>query len=290
VRVLITGSKGQLGTELNRLGSDHELLALDYDALDITDIDAVMLCMDAFQPDILINAAAYTAVDEAESDVEAAYAVNRDGSANLAKACERDAIPLIHISTDYVFDGSKQGEYCEADPVAPLGIYGSSKLEGELAVKKECSKYIILRTSWVFSAHGNNFVKTMLRLGVERETLGVVADQYGCPTSASELARAIYAVLESRLDESYWGVYHFCQPEATTWFGFSEAVFEQARKQKMSLQVNTLNAIATENYPTPVKRPANSVLNCSRFSQTFEFEIKPWLESLQEVIKELKDA
>jgi len=140
----------------------------------------------------------------------------------------------------------------------------------------------------VFSAHGNNFVKTMLRLGSERETLGIVADQHGCPTSAAELARAIYTVLDRGLDDNHWGVYHFCQSEPTTWLAFAEAVFEVAKENGVALNVKTPNAITSADYPTPVKRPANSVMNCSKFSQAFEFEIKPWSESLQEVIKELK--
>jgi len=288
VRVLITGSKGQLGTELVRLGAGHELLAVDYDKLDITDADAVQCCMDDFHPDVVINAAAYTAVDRAEMDVDICFAVNRDGPENLAKACEQAGIPLVHVSTDYVFDGSRQAAYVESDAVAPLGVYGASKLAGELAVQHCCSRHIILRTSWVFSAHGNNFVKTMLRLGSERSELGIVGDQHGCPTSASELARAIYALVESDPNESVWGVYHFSQPAPTTWFGFAEAIFSEASGQGMDMKVSTLKAIATSEYPTPAKRPVNSVMDCSRFSQAFDFTIKPWSESLQEVIKELK--
>ncbi len=290
MKILITGSNGQLGTELQRLGSAHELFVLDHDELDICDATAVSQAIADFFPDAVVNAAAYTAVDRAESDCIAAFAVNRDGPTNLAKACELNGIPLIHVSTDYVFDGSGQGAYVESDPVAPLGVYGESKLAGELAVQQHCSRYIILRTSWVFSAHANNFVKTMLRLGIERETLGVVADQHGCPTSAAELARGIYAVLESDLNDSIWGVYHLCQPEPTTWFGFAEASFDEARKQDMNMKVSTLNAIATADYPTPAKRPTSSLMNCSKFSQTFDFTIKPWSASLQEVIKELKHA
>ena len=224
MKLLIAGSKGQLGTELVRLGSGHDLLAVDYDELDITDHDAVLACFDSFHPDAVVNAAAYTAVDRAESDEAVAFAVNRDGPANLARACGRNGIPLIHVSTDYVFDGSKQDAYTESDPVAPLAVYGVSKLAGEEAVIAACPHHVILRTSWVFSAHGNNFVKTMLRLGAERDELGIVADQHGCPTSARELARGIYAVLATNPENNYWGIYHFCQPEPTTWFGFAEAV------------------------------------------------------------------
>jgi len=287
MKLLITGADGQLGTELNRLGAGHELLAVGHDALDICDVSAVSRTIADFCPDVVINAAAYTAVDQAESNCDAAFAVNRDGSANLAKACELARIPLIYVSTDYVFDGLKQGAYTELDQVSPLGVYGKSKLAGELAVQQYCSRHVILRTSWVFSSHGNNFVKTMMRLGQERSELGIVNDQYGCPTSAAELGRAIYAILDAGLVDSIWGIYHFCQPESTTWFGFARAVFQVAREQDRDLKLTTVHAIATEEYPTPARRPVNSVLDCSKISKTFDFTIKPWSESLQEVINEI---
>jgi len=287
MRLLITGAHGQLGRELSRQGDGHELMAVSHDQLDITNQDDVLQCYASFQPDAVINAAAFTAVDKAESDVDSAFAVNRDGPANLARACRQSAIPLIHISTDYVFDGSKQGAYIEDDSVNPLGVYGLSKLAGEEAVQENCSKYIILRTSWVFSAHGNNFVKTMLRLGVERDTLGVVGDQFGCPTSANELARAIYAVLEAGWSEGSQGIYHLCQPEPTTWYDFAKAIFAEAEGQGIDLKVSNVNAIATSDYPTPAKRPGNSVMDCNKFEQTFGFTIRPWRDSLAEVVKEL---
>ena len=288
MRLLITGAYGQLGSELLRQADKkHQLLSVDHDELDITDPDAVIACFEDFHPDAVINAAAYTAVDRAESDVEAAFAVNRDGPANLARACGRADIPLIHVSTDYVFDGSKQAAYSEGDPVLPLGVYGTSKLAGEQAVLKGCRKSIILRTSWVFSAHGNNFVKTMLRLGSERDELGIVADQHGCPTSAAELARAIYAVLDKNLNDQYWGVYHFCQPDPMAWFGFAKSVFNVAREQGLTLKIKTVNAITTDDYPTPAKRPANSVMDCAKFEDTFGYTIRPWRDSLVEVVKEL---
>jgi len=268
MKVLITGAHGQLGRELTRQGGKHELLSVAHDQLDITDQDAVLRCVALFAPDVVINAAAYTAVDKAESDVEAAFAVNRDGPAHLARACQQSAIPLIHISTDYVFDGGKKGAYIESDPVAPLGVYGNSKLAGEIAVAQYASRWMILRTSWVFSVHGNNFVKTMLRLGADRETLGVVADQHGCPTSAEELARGVYAVLEAGWNDENQGIYHFCQPEPTTWHGFAKAVFSEAENQNMGLKITTVNAITTSDYPTPAKRPENSVMDCRKFEST----------------------
>jgi len=285
MRLLITGAHGQLGRELTRQGGEHELHAVARDQLDITDQDAVLRCFASFQPDVVINAAAYTAVDKAESDIEAAFAVNRNGPANLARACNQNAIPLVHVSTDYVFDGSKKGSYIENDPVAPLGVYGSSKLAGEIAVEQYAAQWMILRTSWVFSAHGNNFVKTMLRLGADRDSLGVVADQHGCPTSAEELARAIYAVLKAGWKDEYQGVYHFCQPEPTTWYGFAKAVFSEADRQDMGLTISSVNAITTADYPTPAKRPENSVMDCRKFESTFDFRIRPWLDSLEAVVK-----
>ncbi len=287
MRLLITGARGQLGRELIRLGSGHELMSVGHRELDIMDEDAVFRCCKTFHPDAVVNAAAYTAVDKAESDVEAAFGVNRNGPANLARVCRQSDIPLIHISTDYVFDGAKTEPYIENDPVAPLGVYGASKLAGEKAVQQYASMWVILRTSWVFSAHGNNFVKTMLRLGADRETLSIVADQHGCPTSASELARAIYAVLDAGLHDGNRGVYHLCQPEPTTWFGFAQAIFDISRKQNMDVKVSSLNPITTSDYPAPAKRPVNSVMEYSKFEETFDFTIRPWRSSLADVVKEL---
>jgi len=224
-------------------------------------------------------------VDKAEGQLEAARAVNATAVGYLAKACADLDIPLVHISTDYVFDGSKKDAYIETDTVSPLGVYGETKLEGEALVQAICEKYYVLRTSWVFSAHGNNFVKTMLRLATEREELGVVADQYGKPTSAREIATTIYTLLTH--DKKAWGVYHIAQPEATSWHGFAAAIFDAARAQGVSLKISTLNAIATTDYPTPAKRPANSELDCHKIEQTFNMCIKPWRESLAEVIKEI---
>ncbi len=289
MRLLITGAKGQLGHALVGQGGGHALMDVCHEQLDITDQDAVLRCCDTFHPDIVINAAAYTAVDRVESDVEKAFAVNRDGPANLARACRQGGIPLIHVSTDYVFDGTKAGPYVEEDPTAPLGVYGASKLAGEHAVQQYASTWTILRTSWVFSAHGNNFVKTMLRLGAERPELGVVSDQYGCPTSANELARAIYAVCDSGLADQR-RVYHCCQPEPTTWFDFATAIFAEAQRQGLVLNMPHVNAIPTSDYPTPVKRPANSVMDCSKFKQTFDFHIRPWRDSLAETMREIMNS
>jgi len=287
MKLLITGCDGQVGTELTRQSRalGWTVKAVDRDGLDITDLEAVNNAVCVFKPDAVVNAAAYTAVDKAERDRDAAFAVNRDGPKNLAVVCSDLDIPLIHYSTDYVFDGSKSDAYVESDPVAPLGVYGESKLAGELAVGEFCSKHLILRTSWVFSSHGNNFVKTMLRLGAERKELGVVADQCGKPTSASDIARLTLRILPGTKDS--WGIYHLAQPEVTSWHGFAEAIFDEASKQGMLLKVGEVRTIRTSDYPTPAGRPSNSALHCDKLETIFGASIKPWRKSLVEVIREI---
>ena len=286
-KLLITGAKGQLGNELIRQNSNYKLLALGRNELDITDICAVNQCINSFHPDVVVNAAAYTDVDMAESNVEKAFAVNCDGATNIAMACNLRNIPLIQISTDYVFDGSKGNDYNENDQVAPLGVYGESKLAGEQAVIENCSCYVILRTSWIFSVYGNNFVKTIVRLCKNKDSISVVDDQKGRPTSATELAFAIYVVLERGINEDSCAIYHFCQPDATTWFDFATVILSEAKEQGLSLKASKINAITTKEYPTPAKRPKNSTLNCSKFEKNFHFKITPWSVSLRHVIKEL---
>jgi len=288
MKLLITGCDGQVGTELTRqsVALGWTVKAVDRDGLDITDPVAVNKAVRAFVPDAVVNAAAYTAVDKAEHDRIAAFSVNRDGPKNLAVACAGLDIPLVHYSTDYVFDGSKSNGYVESDSVAPLGVYGESKLAGELAVGEFCSKHLILRTSWVFSSHGNNFVKTMLRLGAERKELGVVADQFGKPSSAAEIARLTLEILPRA--KSYWGIYHLAQPEVTSWHGFAEAIFDEARSQGVLLEIGKVRPIGTADYPTPARRPSNSELHCDRLESVFGAGIKPWQVSLAEVILEIK--
>ncbi len=290
IKVLITGCHGQVGRELMALATEYGCEAVGYDrhTLDITDQAAVQHVIAQQKPDAVINAAAYTAVDKAEADIEAALAVNATAVGYLAQACADSNIPLVHISTDYIFDGNKAGAYSEDDTPSPLGVYGETKRAGEEAVKSICSRYYIVRTSWVFSAHANNFVKTMLCLGGEREALSVVADQQGKPTSAHEIARVIYEMLASK--KQVWGTYHLAQPEVTTWFGFAEAIFLEAKKQGMELKINTLNAITTQEYPTPAKRPVNSALSCVELEETFEIKLKPWAESLAGVINALLET
>jgi dTDP-4-dehydrorhamnose reductase len=285
--ILITGAGGQVSHELATADSPHRLVALTQQQLDITNPIKIAEAFASYQPDILINAAAYTQVDLAENEAELAFAINRDGVANLAQACKKLDIPMLHISTDYVFDGSKQGAYKESDPVSALGVYGESKAAGDAVLQATLEQYIILRTSWVFSATGNNFVKTMLRLGKEREALGIVDDQHGCPTSARSIAKVLLNIadryLQGRVIE--WGTYHYCNQSETTWFGFAKSIFKQAG----GFEKLQLNVIATSDYPTPARRPQNSVLDCSKLEANFGIEQANWMDELGLVLAQIKN-
>jgi dTDP-4-dehydrorhamnose reductase len=286
----IIGSNGQLGWELVRRGESRgmQILALDYPEIDIGDVASIDSRIESRKIDFIINAAAYTAVDRAESEPEAAFTVNRDGPAHLADRCRKRNIPLIHVSTDYVFDGTKTGAYLERDPVAPLGVYGESKAAGEAEVRNRLPEHVILRTAWLCGAHGHNFVKTLLKLGRERETLKVVSDQFGCPTFAADLAEAILVMAKQAEIRKLvpWGTYHYCGRGETTWHGFAEAIFEIAGQYEKFALKNLL-PISTAEYPTPVKRPANSVLDCTRIERNFGIRPRPWRESLTEMIERL---
>jgi dTDP-4-dehydrorhamnose reductase len=290
MKIFIIGSNGQLGGELVRQGEARglKLLALDYPEIDITDQASVDACLGSTPIDLIVNAAAYTAVDRAESEPEAAFSVNCDGPANLAEKCRDRGISLIHVSTDYVFDGSKLGAYVEEDPVAPLGIYGASKAAGEEKVRERLSEHIIVRTAWLCGVHGRNFVKTILKLGREKKILRVVSDQFGCPTFAADLAEAILEVVKrAEMDESVkWGTYHYCGAGKTSWHGFAETIFEIAGQYE-TFAVKEVLQISTAEYPTPVKRPANSVLDCSKIEKHFGIRPRPWRESLAEMIRQL---
>ncbi len=288
MRILIIGAKGQVGWELTRRAPTfgHEALAWDVEELDITSAVAVDRELTASGVDVVINAAAYTAVDKAEQEPALAFAVNRDGPAHLAAACARLQIPLLHISTDYVYDGAKSCPYVEDDPTQPLGVYGASKLAGDAAVQQLLPRHLILRVSWVFGIHGHNFVKTILRLAREREELRVVADQWGCPTFAGDIADTLLE-LAGRTTEmdanANWGTYHYCGEPATTWHGFASAIVELARARE-SLRVQTVTAITTADYPTPAARPANSMLDCARLQKSFNIISRPWCQGLSTVL------
>ncbi|MCF6236217.1 MAG: dTDP-4-dehydrorhamnose reductase [Gammaproteobacteria bacterium] len=295
MRILITGCNGQVGTELVKQGQalNHEIVAFDQDRLDITQADSVQKIVNEHQPDIIVNAAAYTAVDKAEQEIEVAYAVNKEGATNLAVISQALNIPLFHISTDYIFDGKKQQAYKEDDPASPTGVYGQSKWQGEQAIREILKKYIILRVSWVFATEGNNFVKTMFRLAIERDEISVVADQHGGPTCAADIASTLLKLAEQALSEKDqtsfpWGTYHYSGTPTTTWHGFAEKILTQGKKMGLIKIIPKLNAITTADYPTPAVRPENSKLDCSKIKKIFDIEQPDWQAALNNTLKEWK--
>lgn len=293
MRVLITGAHGQVGHELMRLvPSGFKAFGLGSAKLDITDAARVATVVEQTQPELIINAAAYTAVDKAESEWEKAYAINRDGVRHLAKAAQRLDIPLFHISTDYVFAGDASEPYREQDATDPSGVYGASKLEGEQALREICSRYMILRTSWVFGAHGGNFVKTMLRLGRERDELSVVADQQGCPTSAASIATALWALAKQyqRAGSLHWGLYHYTGVPACSWYDLAREIFKQAYKLGLISNVPTVNSITTADFPTPAKRPAWSVLDSSQLQEVYGIAPADWHDELRSMLLDIRSV
>lgn len=291
MRLLIAGAQGQLARamiELAPSAADVTAFAVGRPALDLTAPASVLNALADFKPDVIVNAAAYTAVDKAESEPDAAMALNADGPRRLAEAAERMGAALIHVSTDYVFDGSKSAPYVEDDPTAPLGSYGRSKLAGEAAVRAAARRHVILRTAWVHSPFGANFVKTMLRLAGERPEIRVVDDQIGSPTYAPHLAQAILAIartLSNDPDDARWGTYHAAGTGAVTWCGFAREVM----RVSASLGGPSANVvpITTADYPTPAKRPANSRLDCTRLADTFGVALPPWQEGVAECVTRL---
>jgi dTDP-4-dehydrorhamnose reductase len=286
--ILVVGAHGQLGKEL-MARHDAERLPLFGTArstLDITDAVAVMALITDLKPLAVINAAAYTMVDKAEAERAAAFAVNRDGAANLATACNSASIPLIHLSTDYVFDGRKNAAYRETDAVAPLNVYGASKLSGEQEVQARADRHVVLRTSWIFSSFGTNFVKTMVRLGAERSELRVVNDQVGNPTGASDIADALLAIVDRLASgDGVWGLYHFAGAPATTWYDFACAIFEAARPFLRAMP--TVKPIRTKDFPTRARRPSNSTLDCAKFQATFGLAQPNWRHRVEATIAQL---
>lgn len=287
MKVLVTGSNGQVGyclvQQLRQQNADF--LALDRDQLDITQRQAVWQTVSDYRPDIIINAAAHTAVDKAESEAEQAFAINRDGAAYLAEAAQQIGAAMLHISTDYVFDGQATQPYTETDATAPQGVYGQSKLAGEQAVLATCSRSIILRTAWVFGEHGHNFVKTMLRLGRERDSLGIVSDQHGAPTYAGDIAAALLHIAHHITQDkpTEYGIYHFSGKPYVSWYQFAEAIFQQAQQQGILANTPQLLAIATPDYSTPAKRPANSCLQLDKIQQVFGISPSDWQQALTQL-------
>ena len=288
MKILVTGANGQVGYCLQQQLREQgwNFVALTRAELDISDAAAVTNCVAQTRPDAIINAAAYTAVDKAEQEPALAYAINRDGPANLARAANNIGAAILHISTDYVFAGDATGSYSESDATAPQGVYGKSKLEGEQAVAAANNKHIILRTAWVFGEHGNNFVKTMIRLGSNRDTLGIVADQEGGPTYAGDIAKALIAIAQQYTTGKTiaWGVYHYAGLPHTSWFGFARQIFSEVEQAKLYPKaIPQLNAITTADFPTPAKRPANSKLDCNKIEQTFGIAASNWQSALKNI-------
>ena len=283
-KILVTGANGQLGQCLQKISSqfeEFEFIFTDSETLDITIKEEVNDFFWQNAPDFCINAAAYTAVDLAETDIEKAFLVNADGAENLAEACAENNAQFIHVSTDYVFDGENNLAYTEEDFTNPLGVYGASKLAGdELALEvNPCS--VILRTSWVYSEFGKNFVKTMLNLFATKEELNIVADQFGQPTNANDLAEAIMKIIKS--EKITPGIFNFSNLGRISWFDFAEKIAE------LSEAKIKLNAIETSQYPTPAKRPKNSVLDLDKISKTYAVPLKPWEESLEDCVQILQN-
>ncbi|WP_163935298.1 dTDP-4-dehydrorhamnose reductase [Paraferrimonas sp. SM1919] len=288
MRLLITGANGQVGYSLQKqLQSHADITALSTgsDILNITNEEAVISTVDTFRPDIIINAAAHTAVDKAESEPELAHAINELGPKYLAMAAKKVGAILLHISTDYVFDGDKAAPYQEIDTPNPKGVYGQSKLAGEQAVIEHCDNYIILRTAWVFCEHGNNFVKTMLKLGQSRDELGIIGDQYGGPTYAGDIAAALINIAKQvHTNQSCpSGIYHFSGSPHVSWYQFAVAIFDAAGKHGALKALPKVKEIPATAYPLPAPRPANSRLNCEKILTTFAINPSDWQLALEQI-------
>jgi dTDP-4-dehydrorhamnose reductase len=292
MKILVAGARGQLAQALAAqadIGGKHAVVALGRPDLDLLRPDTITRALAEISPTIVVNAAAYTAVDHAESDAGAAFALNRDGAGSLAAAARACGCPIIHISTDYVFDGTKATPYCEDDATSPASVYGHSKLAGERAVAAANPEHMILRTAWVFSANASNFLLTMLRLARERPELRVVADQQGNPTYAPHLADAILAIVDkigtAPRDSIPWGILHAAGNGDATWHTLAEAIIAAGRR--LGVPEVPIRAITTAEYPTPARRPANSRLDCTKLAQVFGIRVPPWREGVDAAIAEL---
>jgi dTDP-4-dehydrorhamnose reductase len=288
--ILVAGRTGQLARAMLKLGNERKLpiITAGRPELDLSDRASVDRVVEACRPRAIVNAAAYTLVDKAESEPDLAFKVNRDGAAHLAQLAERLHVPFIHVSTDYVFDGNKPTPYKEEDIPSPLNIYGRSKREGEIAVLDSCAAAAVVRTSWIYGPYGQNFVKTMLRLAETRNHIQVVDDQYGSPTSAQDLAQAVLEIveqIEADPDRNRGGIYHLTAAGETTWYGLAVAIFEGWAKR--GKRIPALEAITTANFPTPARRPRNSRLDCSKAARVFGTRLPPWRHALETCLDEL---
>ncbi|WP_421402701.1 dTDP-4-dehydrorhamnose reductase [Agrobacterium fabrum] len=292
MRLAVTGKNGQVVSALLALASDElEIVALGRPEVDLAQPETVLRALREAKPDVVVSAAAYTAVDNAESEPDLAFAVNRDGAGAVARAAMELGVPLIHLSTDYVFDGTKTTAYVETDLTGPTSVYGRSKLEGEKAVAENTPNHAILRTAWVYSEYGNNFVKTMLRLGESRDEINVVADQLGCPTSANDIAVAIIEIarrLSDDLSVRLRGIFHLSGTGETNWANFATQIFKfSAEDGGKSIIVNN---ITTAQYPTPARRPANSRLDCSKLEEVYGIKLPTWQTSTRAVVTALAQS
>jgi len=293
MKLFITGGEGQLGTELIAQAASHgiEVLAPPLAEMDLTRPEQIDRIWDEFQPAAVINAAAYTAVDRAESKPDLAFAVNTEAPLRIARRCARERIPIIHISTDYVFDGLKGSPYLEHDPVAPLGVYGRSKADGEAGVRASLNQHLIVRTAWLYSAHGANFLKTVMRLVGEGRELRIVDDQLGCPTCAADLAGALLLIAKRLVSgaDIPWGTYHYCGRGVTSWHGMALHVLATLMSRGHITSFR-LRPITTAEYPTPARRPPYSVLDCGRIETAFTVRRPPWQQSVEKTIDRLVSA
>lgn len=287
-RILVTGAGGQVGQELQTcLKPLGEVMGLGRGALDLAHPEQIRQTIDKLQPEVIVNAAAYTAVDKAETELDQAIAINATATQVLAEAAQRLGAFFVHISTDYVFDGTRSHPYVETDATNPLGAYGKSKLMGEMAIALSISNYAILRTAWVYGSYGkSNFVKTMLRLGTEREEIRVVADQIGSPTWAKDLAQAIAQFIPHASPETT-GIYHYTNSGVASWYDFAVAIFEEAAELGFPLRIQRVVPITTADYPTPARRPAYSVLSCAKIAGVLGTYPPHWRQGLRQMLAEL---
>jgi dTDP-4-dehydrorhamnose reductase len=298
-RILLTGATGQVGGELvHVLGTFGEVITPARDEMELADAASIRETIRTLRPRWIVNPAAYTAVDKAESEPELAYAINAEAVRAMGEAAREVGAGVIHFSTDYVFDGTGTAPYRESDATGPMSVYGASKLAGEQALAQSGAGAMVFRTSWVYGSTGKNFLRTILKAARERERLKVVADQYGAPTWSRDLARMTARVIAEVEDQAkhkglnealaeYGGTYHAAGSGETTWFGFAAEAIERLREREPGAKLAEVDAIATSEYPTPAKRPANSRLNCERLRERFDWKMMDWRDSLREVIAEL---
>lgn len=291
MKILVLGSKGQIGRCLNDqlATTGHEVVHTSREQIDISDFTETKAQILGISPDIVINATAYTAVDKAEEEYQAAYRLNHLAVANIADICHEINCWLIHLSTDYVFDGNSSVPYKEVNPTNPQGVYGESKLKGELEIAASGCKYLIIRTAWVFSEYGNNFLKTILRLGANQEDLGIVGDQIGCPTYGQDIAKSIVKILSFLdLKKSYSGIYHYCGDKPCSWYEFALAIFLEAECQGFKTP-RSVKSIITANYPTRAVRPVYSALNCDKIERFFDVTRSNWREGISLAIRRMQN-